>query len=209
MRQLLYSCIALVFVLSACSAPRTAEKSATCNSPKTVDELVACAGQFGTVKSYEIRLTSVLNDASKSCPGFEAWNAGDTALVVVYADTTVFWRVANVKPDYGTWVQGINPRNEGLSKSDVINLYALPNCAGTGRAWWAECSIQKNCDCPCVERMPADSVIKYIEKVVLPPSTAMVFGVAGANTWGYGGGLQWKLRDTNVASFIVETSDWK
>ena len=194
-------------VVYSCSTPRTAEKGGVCHYPRTVAELRDCAGRFGTLRSYEVTTGAALNDSLRSCPGFGAWNAGDTVLIVMYADTTTFWRVTNVQPDYGTWVQGADPREEGLSKSEVVAMYALPNCAGTGSAWWTNCSIPKDCNCPCAGRMPADSVIRYVEKVVLPPSTRMKFGVAGANTWGRGGGLQWHL-DTSAHSFIVQVDTW-
>ncbi len=211
MKHLLYAfLVAGAFVLSACSSTRTGELDRmVCNTPKTVAELVACANRFGTVQHYEIRLASVLNADSRSCPGFTAWNAGDTVLLLTYADTATFWRVANVQPDWGSWVQGGNPVAAGLSKKEVVALYALPDCSGTGKAWWGDCSIKNDCRCPCDHRMPADSVIRYVEKIVFPPDMRMEFGVAGANTWGPGGGLQWHLLDTNVNSFIVQTNDWK
>lgn len=210
-RSVLYSLVVAVaaFVLSACSSARTAEMDKlVCNKPRTISELVNCASRFGTIQSYEVQLASRLNAGSQSCPTTLAWNNNDTVLVLTYADTTTFWRVANIQPDRGRWVQGGNPQAAGLSKNDVISLFALPNCSGTGSAWWTNCSLSRNCNCPCDTRMPADSVIRYVEKIVLPPNIRMEFGVAGTNLWGPGGGLQWHLLDTNVSSFIVHVHDW-
>lgn len=199
MKVVLY-CFACIFILSACQTPRVAER------PTTLPQLFTTACRFGTVQTVDV--TTGYQLGSGYCSETQAWNANDTVLILTYSDSTTFWRVTNQAQDRGRWVQQANLMAEGKTKAEVVSLYALPDCVGMDNAWWTNCSLP-GCKCPCDVKQSPDSLIRYIEKIVLPPNTRMAFGVAGTNIWGPGGALQWNLLDTTVASFIVEKREWK
>lgn len=64
---------------------------------------------------------------------------------------------------------------EGKTKADVVKLYALPDCAGMNNGWLLNCSLP-GCICPCDVKQSPDSLIRYIEKILLPQIQEWLLG---------------------------------
>jgi hypothetical protein len=177
-------------------------KSNPCDSPKTVNELLACANTVGKVGSYKILLGSNLNLGA--CSG--AWNDKDTILNITYKDSIILWRVNEYKDipgKYsGSWFTNYSAKAAGLTKKETLKLFALNPCPNEKGSWDT---------CKCIKgNQPIDSIIRYEEKVKIGGNQSLNFGIVGKNAFGTGGPVQWHIIFPKTPRFrLLEQIEWK
>jgi hypothetical protein len=175
-----------------------------CDNPQTPDQLLACAGTFGKIATYTITTGAVANSALGEFAFDYSWIPAANVLVITYATPVSLWRVERslCQLESGTWLMQADPRARGLTKSQTVDVYALPNCVST-----PACLQQENPPptCPQIcEKLPPDEVIKYIAQVKVRAGVPLTFGIAGPNIWGKGGALQWQMQNGFTAKDGIE-----
>lgn len=169
-----------------------------CNSPKTVQQLLACAGQFGTIDSSYV-IDGIIANNGACLP---SWNDADTVLEIWYSDSITLFRVqpsADISTDiYGSWFSNTNALASGLTKQQTLNLYALNNCSNFN---------YDTCYCNGVV-LPPDSLIQYEVTAGIGPNQKMLFGAVGPNRFGTGGNLQWHLTDRKSPPYLVINQEY-
>jgi len=179
----------------------TNKKTNPCDSPKTVEDLLACANTIGMVDSIWVKTGS---DYHQDCG--KSWNAKDTVLTITYKDSITLWRVnehKNTPGDYwGSWFTNYSAKAAGWTKAEVLNLFAMNPCPDEKNSWNT---------CKCINgKQPIDSVIQYEEKVKIGPNQRLLFGVVGQNAFGKGGPIQWHIINKKTPPFrLLEQIKWE
>lgn len=186
------------------------QTASICLNPQSTSQLLKCAESFGKVSSYTVTTGAVANAAPNKFSFERSWVSTANVLVITYSTPVELWRVASslCQLETGSWLMQANPRERGLTKQQIVELYALPNCVST-----PQCLQQTNPPPTCPEicqKQTADEVIRYVAQVTIQPGTPMAFGVAGPNIWGKGGGLQWQvLNDFPIKDGINAVTVWR
>jgi hypothetical protein len=182
------------------------QQPASCDNPQTPEQLLKCAESFGKISSYVVTTGAVANATLSEQSYDQSWIPDANVLVITYATPVTLWRVERslCKLEGGTWLMQANPKQRGLTKQEIVQIYALPDCVSI-----PECLQKSNPPpptCPQIcEKLPADEIIKFIGEVKVKPGIPMTFGVAGPNIWGKGGAIQWQMLNGFTVKGSIET----